>query len=78
MVEKNIIEILQSNSNLSEDDISTHFIIENKRNLGDIYLPILEHKGIISRKSNRYNLTSFTEVDRSLKLKLYNFELSTT
>jgi len=76
-VKKNIVEILKSNTNLSEEDIAKYFIIENQRNLGDVFLPILEHKGIITKKNNRYSLTIFSEVDRSLKLKLHNFELST-
>ncbi|MCQ5340604.1 MAG: hypothetical protein NO483_02705 [Candidatus Methanomethylicia archaeon] len=61
-VENRILKILQKERKVSIKDLEKFFIIENTRHLSDIFLPILEYKGLIRKEDNYYLLTDKDEL----------------
>lgn len=70
-VEDRILRILEREKKLSDTELEGFFILKSKRFLWDVFLPILEYKGLIRRESNNYLLNDIkalsTEIDRELR-----------
>jgi hypothetical protein len=55
-VEKRILSILKKETKLSNTELKAYFIIKSARFLEDVFLPILEYKGLVKREGNNYLL----------------------
>ncbi len=62
-VEKYFLDLLQKQRKLSQKELEENFILESPRLLRDVFIPLLEYKGLISTEGDYYVLT-----DRSAKL----------
>ena len=61
-VENRILKLLKEETKLSPDELEKFFIFENPRYFTDVFLPILEYKGLITKKDKYYCLTNRTEL----------------
>jgi predicted DNA-binding ribbon-helix-helix protein len=51
-VEDRILRILKEEIRISPKDLEGFFILENSRYLSDVFLPIIEYKGLVRKKDN--------------------------
>jgi len=61
-VENRILKILEKEKKLSQKELEKFFILKRSRYLSDVFLSILEYKGLIKRESNNYLLTDKNEL----------------
>jgi len=61
-VEKRILSILKKENKLSNTELKAYFIIKNARLLEDVFLPILEYKGLVKREGSNYLLTDMKQL----------------
>ncbi|RSN71495.1 hypothetical protein [Candidatus Methanodesulfokora washburnensis] len=61
-VENRILRILDKETKILQKDLEEFFVLENSRYLNDVFLPILEYKGLIERKDKYYSLTDKNEL----------------
>lgn len=61
-VEKRILKKLEKETKLSEKELEEFFVLKNSRFLTDVFLPILEYKGLIKREANNYLLNDKNEL----------------
>ena len=68
-VENRILKILEKETKVSQKELETYFILKRKRSryLSDVFLPILEYKGLIRREGNYYLLTDKNELFSSVE-----------
>ena len=61
-VEERILTILEREAKLSDEELDEYFVLENPRFLKDIFIPVLDYRGLVSKKGNVYYLTDMTEL----------------
>jgi hypothetical protein len=61
-VEKRILSILRKETKLSNTELRAYFIIKNARLLEDVFLSILEYKGLVKLEGNNYSLTNVIQL----------------
>ena len=61
-VEERILDILKKEKKIVKEDLLKYFIVRNRRYLTDVFVPILEYKGIIQGKGPYYSLTDEREL----------------
>jgi hypothetical protein len=65
-IEEKIIKILEKEKKITEKELLKYFIVKNPRYLTDIFIPILEYKGIIKEQGNYYLLTDEEELSKKV------------
>jgi len=61
-VENRILKILEKEIKVSQRELEAFFILKNRRYLRDVFLPLLEYKGLIKKEGNNYLLTDKNEL----------------
>jgi len=61
-VENRILKILEKETKISQSELEGFFILRRRRYLSDVFLPILEHKGLIKKEGNNYLLIDKNEL----------------
>ncbi|MEM3580018.1 MAG: hypothetical protein QXU11_07525 [Thermoproteota archaeon] len=73
-VEKRILSILEKKGKLLEDELKAFFITKNLRYLDDVFLPVLEYKGLVKQERNSYLLNDKLTLFEDVKRDLQNFK----
>jgi hypothetical protein len=66
-VEKRILKILRGESKIPLKDLEEYFILGDTRYLREVFLPILEYKGLITREDKYISLTNRNELYSTVK-----------
>ena len=61
-VESKILRLLKDETKLSLEELEHFFVLEKPRYIRDVFIPILEYKGLITKKGNYYCLTNRSEL----------------
>jgi len=61
-VESRILRLLKEETKLSLEELEHFFVLEKPRYIRDVFIPILEYKGLITEKGNYYYLTNRSEL----------------
>jgi len=61
-VENRILKILEKETRISQKELEGFFILKRSRYLSDVFLPVLEYKGLIKKEGNNYLLTDKNEL----------------
>jgi hypothetical protein len=72
-VENRILRLLDKETKIPQKDLEEFFILENSRYLNDVFLPILEYKGLIERKDKYYSLTDKSELSSHVEKEYARF-----
>jgi hypothetical protein len=72
--EKRILSILKKETKLSNTELRAYFIIKSARFLEDVFLPILEYKGLVRCEGNNYSLTNANQLYTEVELEFQNFK----
>jgi len=73
-VEKRILSILKKETKLSNTELRAYFIIKNARLLEDVFLPILEYKGLVKLEGNNYSLTDVNQLYTEVASEFQKFK----
>jgi len=68
-VEKRILKVLEKEKKLSEKELEDFLIFRSTRSLKDVFLPILEYKGLIRKEANFYLLNDTKMLWEDVDLK---------
>lgn len=68
-VEKRILKILEKEKKLSEKELEDFLIFRSTRFLKDVFLPILEYKGLVRKEANYYLLNDTKTLWEDVELK---------
>ncbi|MEM1574159.1 MAG: hypothetical protein QXI49_06770 [Candidatus Methanomethylicaceae archaeon] len=74
IVEKRILNILKRKTRLLENELESYFIEEKARLLKDVFLPILEYKGLIRREWNSYSLNDRRQLVNEIEQEIRRFK----
>lgn len=73
-VEKRILRILEKETKLSEKELVGFFIVRSPRVLKDVFLSILDYKGVIRQEANYFLLNESRKLFQDVELEYQRFK----
>lgn len=72
-VEEKILNILKKEQKVSKEDLLKYFILKNPKHLTEVFLPMLEYKGLIQGEAGYYSLTDESKLSEEVEQNYQRF-----